>query len=249
MLFALDRTLSMHVRPDGTAPPNTAAGRRASKWGLAVAAVETLTATYGDTIRFGLSLFPKNPGGGACVTLAQLAGGTTATNPTCQVGEVLEPPALASASAIAGAIDIDTTELCVSTPIGGGIEVATTELASIHVAGRDQYVVLLTDGQDTCDAAGALAKIQALAAAGVKTFVIGFGATGTGINAKQLDNFACAGRTAVGFPAPCTADASGNYKATSPGTGAALYLAAEDATALSASLGALAGQVCCGCIQ
>src|SRR5688500_2232681 len=53
VLFVLDRSVSMRNRPDGTKPPNTAAGRAETKWGRAVAAIETATAQTAG-IRFGL---------------------------------------------------------------------------------------------------------------------------------------------------------------------------------------------------
>jgi len=79
--------------------------------------------------------------------------------------------------------------------------------------------------------------------------VIGFDATaGTGVSKTTLNNLACAGRTAIGFPAPCTDDGAGNFTATNP-DGEVLYLLAESGAALSQALSSIAGDVCCGCVQ
>lgn len=249
MLIVLDRTMSMHFTPENTKPENSPTGRLASKWAIAVAAVEQLAATFDGTIRFGLELFPRDPGGGACVTLAQRIAGLTSTNPMCEEGEIAVTPALAAGASVAGAIDVETTGLCSSTPIGAGLSTARAALQAAAHPGREAYALLITDGKDSCDPALALAQTQALAASGVRTFVVGFGAAGAndGVEPAQLNDLACAGRTAAGFPAPCTASATGDYRATAP-NGPPLYLRADDAAALAAALSSTAGDVCCGCV-
>src|SRR5262249_3384599 len=84
----LDRTMSMHKAPDGTIPTDTPAGHMISKWYIAIQAVETLTASLDQTIRFGLELFPLDPGMNQCITLSQRILGISATNTQCQEGEV-----------------------------------------------------------------------------------------------------------------------------------------------------------------
>lgn len=248
LLIVLDRTMSMHRRPDGSRPPDTTAGHQSSKWYIAIDAIKQLTGKLDSTIRFGLELFPNDPGNNECVTLKQRINNITATNPKCQKGEVVVQPTLNAGTAIAGAIDPEKTRLCRSTPIGAGIQTATQALSAIQTAGRDQYAVLITDGQDTCDNALVLSATQALAKKGVKMYAIGFDASsGTGVDAAQLNDLACAGHTAPNFPAPCTADAQGNYTAKNP-SGPDLFLAAGDGAALSKALSTLAGNVCCGCI-
>lgn len=249
VLVVLDRTMSMHRRPDSTQPPNTPAGHMESKWYIAVTAIEAFTAELDTTMRFGLELFPRDPGGDVCVTLSERIDGTTATNPACEEGEILVPPDLATGDAIAAAIDPETTLLCRSTPIGAGLVTAAGELARLAVPDRAQFVALITDGQDTCDDALPLAQAQALARAGVHTYAIGFDASagGDGIDAPTLNDLACAGRTAPDFPTPCTDDGAGNFTATDP-TGPTLFLEAGDAAALTAALEEIAGDVCCGCL-
>src|SRR5450432_1067575 len=88
MLVVLDHTLSMAKDPDGVTPPNTPAGHMKSKWYIAVTAINSLVTQLDTTVRFGLELFPLNPGGGKCVTLSQQLAGMGATNTHCQAGEI-----------------------------------------------------------------------------------------------------------------------------------------------------------------
>lgn len=249
MLLVLDRTMSMHRRPDGTQPPDTVAGRQESKWYIAITAIEALTADLEGTIRFGLELFPRDPGQDKCVTLSERINGVTATNVTCEAGEIVVSPTTGTVPAIAAAIDPDTTRLCNSTPIGEGLGTAVTELAALADPVREQLAILITDGQGTCGDALSLSNAQALAAAGTRLYVIGFdGSGGNGVDNAHLNDLACAGHTAPLFPAPCTDDGSGNYAATSPG-GAPLYFLADDAAALTSALQDVAGEVCCNCVR
>jgi hypothetical protein len=207
-----------------------------------------VTAALEGSIRFGIALFPVDPGGNVCVTLEQRTGGITATNASCQEGEVLVSPDISTAAAINAAIDVETTRLCTSTPIGAGIATATTALAAIKSSVRKQFVVLLTDGEDTCDENLVLSNMHALADSGVNAYVIGFDSSGGGIDNGLLNDLACAGHTATDFPSPCSADGSGHYTATNR-TGPALYQLAEDAAQLTQTFEAFAGEVCCGCVD
>lgn len=242
MLVVLDRTQSMHRRPDGTTP----AAHAESRWYLAIQAVEAVTAEFQSTIRFGLELFPRDPGTG-CVTLAERIAGTSATNATCEEGEVLVPPAIATATSIDNVLDPETTKMCFSTPIGAGLGTARTALAGIQQPMREQYVMFVSDGADSCDDALAIANTQALAGDGVKTFVIAFDSSGEEIDRALLNDMACAGRTAPNFPQGCTMDGAGNYAATDR-DGATLFLDAADAAGLSQAFTDIAGKVCCGCV-
>jgi hypothetical protein len=248
VLVVLDRTVSMAERPDGTKPPNTPAGHAESKWYSAVQAVEQLSSQFETSIRFGLELFPREPSSDVCISLAERLSGMTASNPDCEAGEVVVPPDGSTASAIASAIDPETTLLCKSTPIGAGLASAAAKLSAIRTPDREQYVLFVSDGSDTCSKAMALANTDALAADGVQTFVVAFdnGAPG-GVDAGLLDNMACAGHTAPGFPAGCVDDGNGNYRAANP-SGAALFLTADDGAALGTTFEQIAGAVCCGCI-
>jgi hypothetical protein len=246
LLIVLDRTMSMHKRPDGTTPPDTMAGHMESKWYIAINAVEKLSTSLEQKIRFGLELFPKDPGGGVCVTLSKRIQGITATNPNCQKGEVLVPPSIGTAALIATALDPEKTRLCGSTPIGQGLITAETDLGALMTPIRDQFVLLISDGGDTCDPALPLQKIHDLAKAGTKTYVIAFDGT-KGINEALLNDLSCAGQTSPGFPANCKMDAIGNYVWDSA-SGMNVFSIAENDQALNMIFDKIGADVCCDCV-
>lgn len=257
MLVVLDHTDSMSDTPQGTQPGNTDAGHAKTKWVLATAAVKAVVAPPLDQkVAYGLELFPLDPavvtdagGTGKCRTLTELLGGTASNNTQCQAGEVAIAPALGTGNAIGALLDPETLRLCVSTPIALALGTAQAELASIAKANVAQYVLLVTDGAETCKG-DVLAATQALAKAGVKTFVVGFGAADAsagGVDKKLLDQVACAGMTATNFPAPCTQTPTG-YTATST-SGPPLFYLAEDGASLQTALQSITSKICCGCAQ
>jgi hypothetical protein len=259
MLIVLDHTLSMAAEPSGTRPANTPAGHMLSKWYLATKAIAGVTAPPEDqTVRFGLEVFPLNPhdepdagGTGACVTLEQELGGTSANNTHCQPGELVFSPDLGTGTEIATTLDPETFELCISTPIDAAMGTAARVLQAIAAPPRKQFVILVTDGGETC-MGDATVTVQALAAAGVSSYIVGFGSAdggAGGVNVKLLNDLACAGGTATGFPAPCAQVEGGTaYVATDP-NGPPLFFLAEDGDALATSLQTIAGSVCCGCVK
>ncbi len=253
MIIALDRTLTMHFQPNGSEPTDAPA-YASSKWSQAITAIEGLVAPPIDaTIRFGLELWPKESPG--CITLAERVENTVqATNPFCEDGEVLLSPVLGAQVAVDAALDPTTTKICVSTPTGSGLLTAAARLAEIQEQGRDQFILLVTDGADwaaSCPIPDPLETVQTLAAASVKTFVLGFSASGelmpNGIGAPFLNNMACAGLTAPDFDESCMLSGTG-YVAVDP-EGATLYLQASDGVALGAALQAVAAEVCCDCVE
>jgi hypothetical protein len=257
MLIVLDHTDSMSDEPSGKRPPNTDAGQSTTKWVLANNAINAVVAPPMDQkLGFGLELFPLDPetvdagpGMGTCLTLSQLLDGMTSTNKGCQPAEVLVPPAVGKGSAITSILDPLTLRLCVTTPIALALDTARTELQSVARSGVAQYVLLVTDGAETCKG-DVVGKAQELAAAGIKTFVVGFGELdggSAGVNVSLLDDVACAGMTAPGFPAPCTKGANG-YTATST-SGPLLFYSAGDGASLQAALQGITSSVCCGCVQ
>jgi hypothetical protein len=257
VLVVLDHTDSMSRTPSGEKPADDDAGFAETKWVLAVEAVRAMTAPPGDQgARFGLERFPEDPetldagtDGGACVTLPELLGGKSAKNETCQPGELLVSPGLGNGAAIAAQIQPLTTRLCNSTPIGLAIATATSVLQASATAGRSQYVVLVTDGAETCKG-DPVAEVQALAAAGIETYVVGFGtedAGSGGVNVKLLNDMACAGKTAKDFSTSCETTDAG-YAPMTP-NGAPLFFAAQDGPSLQAALQTIAGAVCCACAQ
>ncbi|GAC1545653.1 MAG: hypothetical protein NVS3B10_09720 [Polyangiales bacterium] len=249
VLVILDHTLSMAKTPTGAVVANTPAGHAKSKWSIAVGAVKALSAPPIDkTIRFGLELLPHGAPG--CVTLDQILTGTSATNAACQPGEVVVPPDLEHGAAIAAAIDVERTPLCITTPIALALDTATTELEAHVVTGRRQAIVLVTDGGETCKGP-VVASAQALFAKGISTYVVGFGAAGlvgdSGVNVPLLNDAACAGGTAQGAATACTKSATGSV-ATNP-TGPPIFFLAQDAASLSSALATIAGTLCCHCVK
>jgi hypothetical protein len=249
LLVLLDRTESMWKEPDGSIPEDTPEGRAASKWAVAIGAVERFTADYSDRFDFGLALFPRDPGGGTCVTLSQRIGAIRATNPLCQGGEILVSPGPSASAAIEASLDWETTLLCRSTPIGAALATAQTELARLPAEGREQYVVFVGDGLETCNSALAISTAQTMAADGVRTFVISFDGSGAS-SPLTLDNLACAGQTARGFPDGCTDAGDGRWVASSPGQGEPLFYQAQTRDQLGQVLGDIADKVSAtGCVD
>src|SRR5262249_20086485 len=117
VLFALDRTLTMHRTPEGLVPDDTPAGHATSKWSLAIRAIQHVVAPPRDQgLRFGLELWPKQSSG--CITLGQRIQGMTGANPKCEGPEVLVAPDVGTGPAITGTLDPDATPICASTPTG-----------------------------------------------------------------------------------------------------------------------------------
>ena len=188
LLVALDTSGSMS-EPGGD-------GR--TKWESAVDAVGRMATSYDSSIRWGLELFPGNE--------------------QCSAGYIAVPIAATGAdvrSALARAGPGG------GTPIAESLAVARQHLAATN-DGRPHYVLLVTDGQPNCngnldwqscdctcsgdprctcqeyaynclDDRRTQDELAALAADGVPTFVVGFGA---GVNPAVLNALAGAGGTA-----------------------------------------------------
>ena len=249
-LILLDRTQSMHRTPAGQTPVD-APGYASSKWAQAIAGIEAMTAPpIDENLRFGLELWPRDPGGGVCVTLAErIEQNKIATNPMCEVGEVVIDPAVGNGPTIAATIDPATTLLCNTTPTGSALLTAGEYFIAHKEADREQYAILVTDGADwdfSCPDPSPLGAVQDLAEQGVKTFIVGFSGEEAKLGATHyLNDLACAGRTAKGFPGPCLATADG-FVALAGGD-IPVYLQADNAQQLGAALTSVAGEVCCGC--
>lgn len=176
LIFAVDRSCSMKKQIDATT----------TKWEAAVAAMQHVLGAYPTQIRWGATFFPD----------------TTATDAdACTQGAIPFPIADGNAQAISDALEAaldETNDLfpkdpC-KTPIDTGMAQAAGDPA-LADAGRQSYVMLVTDGaQAGCSAGGSddgtLQTIGALEAAGTKTFVIGFGSA---VDEDALNKFADAG--------------------------------------------------------
>jgi len=190
VLIVLDRSGSM----------DDSAGGGQSKWEVAVAAVDQLVTTYGDTIRFGLALY-SGDGGSSCT------------------------PGVVSVDTGSGtASDITSAMAAVSpdgkTPIAATLNSLAT-YSSLEDASRDNFVLLLTDGKESCggDTTSAVTALRNKTIS-IRTFVVGFG---DGVDADSLNAMAVAGGTASG--------------------GADDYYQADDATSLAGAFDAIATDV------
>jgi len=254
LMIVLDRSGSLARRPDGTLPPNTAEGKSQTRWQIAITAIEGTAAALENEIQFGLALFPFDPdgaGGRDCSNLGTWLAQylpPESNDLSCQRGEVKVSPAAMNAAAIDQAIDRDTTGLCSFTPIGAGLAAAQDELATMADPETEQYAVLITDGADTCDGdAGyttdSLATADAMAAAGIDLYVVGFDGSGADLEPAHLNDLACAGHTAPDFAANCHEVAGGFRAVAAPSPGRLYYLATELGS-LQAALTAISADVC-----
>ncbi len=170
-----------------------------TKWSVAAASLRQVTMQYQAQIRFGLSMFsaPANCDPGRNYV-------SVGDNTAGQISMAL--PASANGN---------------GTPIGGALRIAQME-PSIKDMTRANFVMLVTDGKENCQGKP-VDEVRALTAAGIKTFVVGFGSD---VDATMLANMAVAGGTA---------------RNTTP-----RYYQADDPTTLNAAFGAIA-QGAIGC--
>ncbi len=173
LLIVLDRSGSMSS-PIPTFPPNFT-----PKWNIMRDALNALAADLEDNIRFGLAEFP--------------------TNDDC---------AVSNPGAVRVPIDINQAPEIMSyftsrspngnTPAHLGLQAARSHYQGITANPAGRYVLFATDGEPNCstDAATAatqtVAAVTALANAGIKTYVIGFG--GGFVDDSVLNNSAIAGQ-------------------------------------------------------
>jgi hypothetical protein len=184
-----------------------------NRWAPSVSALKKLTSELTDTVAFGLMLFPAPGTGGAGGLggfLGGLAGGGggTAGGPGCSPGMVNVEVATGNAAEIASVLDMSAPDVG-ATPTAASLDAAKGALdKGICADCRDapKYVLLVTDGQPTCGANGAAttapedidntnAAIDELAAAGIKTYVIGYDTASDPDAAAAMDSFAMHGGT------------------------------------------------------
>jgi hypothetical protein len=244
VLVVLDRSQSMHRTPAGDTPTNDMAGYQSSRWWIAIEALEAFSVTFEAGIALGLELFPDSSPVG-CVTLPERVAGTGATDKGCNTSELIFAPALGTAVDFDMALDPLTTLMCNQTPISTAIENAGPVLAGLAGPDHEQFVILLTDGGESCGG-DFTARVQELVAStGALVYVVAFGDTALTDENDGLNRMACAGQTALGFPAPCVDDGMGNYDAADP-AGPPLYIPAEDGQALVDAFDEIATALCCG---
>lgn len=259
VLVLLDRTMTMHFRPDGSETPaaeNTPTGRQKTKFGIAIAALRGLFAAYDTQVRFGLELWPRERDG--CISVEtrinQAYGAPAGTrNPDCEKGEIKSAPGLGNGAGTAALLDVESTPLCFTTPLGPALDAASAYLSTIKATKRAQYMVVVTDGTDydlTCPSpmyTDPLSKLASLADGGIKTFVIGFGAdpSASGVDPVKMNKLACAAQTAKDFATSCVKNASGVYEPADMSGTKHLYYEATDKVSLDGALGGIAASLGC----
>ncbi len=178
-LIVLDRSCSMTDKLTGT---------QQTKWDAAVAALHNVLGAHATDIRWGITLFPDT------------------VNPTCGQGAIPFPVADNQATAIDTLLQnalAKTDPLFPDGPCVTNIDTAIQQAATdpgLTDTTRSNFVMLVSDGaQFGCSSGGGDAgteqTIEDLNAAGVTTFVVGFG---SGTDASALNDFAVAG----GAPLP-----------------------------------------------
>jgi len=166
------------------------------RWAPAVTAIKSLTQMFTGKVSFGLTTFP---GQGA----STVAGGQNG----CTPGTLRVPVGPTSAPMIASALDM--TQPDGFTPTSGTLEAVLqqimTKKTSPDAEVPPQFVLLVTDGAPNCIGGNSgmdqqahqatVRAIDALAMAGVKTFVIGYDASVDANLARQLTEYAQRGGT------------------------------------------------------
>ncbi len=202
LLLVLDRSCSMN---SGDFPAG-------SKWNVAVAAIDSMTTTYADGLRFGMLLFPDK------------------TSDSCTQEDPGVPVSESGGGAIRELLNASLDEehpMHPGSPCKTNIDTAI-EQASLHPDLQDNdrpnHVVLITDGrQSGCTMAGGdngtREMIAELKAHDITTFVVGFGG---GVDEVALNDFAELGGAAL----------PGDTK----------YFKAEDDVSLSLALESIAQQ-------
>jgi len=224
VLIAIDRTLSMRTKVNGV-----------TKWDMARQAITAIVDKFTYTIHFGLEFFPKTVEG--CYTIAEIEAGSTVNNVSCLEGEIAIPPAYDTDELINSTME--SAKLCRSTPIKSAL-LSARDFFVAHPPDpvlRKQFVILLTDGKETCEKATLPCGAQELLAAGARTYVVGFGGA---VNQDYLNHLVCAGGTAPD-PNACLSGPSGcteAYLGIDP-----LYFTAEDGEQLLNKLDEIAAKI------
>ena len=187
----------------------------ATKWELAAGALDEVAGAYDARIEMGLDVFPA-------------AG-------QCSAGEVVVEPAFGNRASFAAALAEPPPDAGNWTPMSQTLE-AVVDHPSLNDPNAAPYVVLITDGWQWCDPYDPATRfapvesVAALAAAGITTYVVGFG---DGVDVETLNMMAImAGTERIGCDV------------TAPGTGAAAcYYQADNAAELVGALMDVAARI------
>lgn len=158
------------VDKSGSMDDSISGGR---KWDIQRNAIQSIINNFSSNIRFGLALFPWTDG--------------------CQTGQVLVQIGDNTGSQILSTLSNNGPGG--STPLASSLK-AMNNYSGIHDPSRRNFVLLMTDGMDTCSSDPTGEPVQAvkqLYNSGVGVFVVGFG---SGVDANTLNNMAING----GYP-------------------------------------------------
>lgn len=207
VLIVLDRSSSMNAAPNGQ---NVNAGNP-SKWTIAKDAVASVSSTYATQIRFGLKLYPGEDlacnDGGRCDDTGFVPG------------HVFVDPGQADATAQISMTLMDADTCSFGTPTQEALAILES-YTPLQDTTRANAILLITDGQSSCEDPVPEAAVLLGKSPSIRTFVVGFGGE---VDATELNGLAENGGTA---------------KATDP-----KYYQADDASGLGAALMMIAGSV------
>jgi hypothetical protein len=170
--IVLDRSCSM---------TNDLQGTQTTKWQAAVGALNDVLGSYATQVRWGLTLFPDTTGDKCTQDAIPFP-----------IADANGPPISALLTASLQSTDPNYPDNPCVTDIDSGIEMAATDPA-LTQTDRKSFLMLVTDGaQSGCDAgggaSGAEAAVTNLFAAGVATYVVGFGSEVDGNELTKLAN-------------------------------------------------------------
>lgn len=209
LLIVLDRSGSMDS-PPGLIPLPF----QPTKWDIMKDALNSIVSTYDTNIRFGLTAFPNGS--------SDICGITPGADVPVDFGQAASISSWLGSNSPKG-----------STPAHLALQNAANIFASLPSNPGGQYVLFATDGEPNCggnpvvaskgSGTETVAAVQALAAQGVTTFVLGFGSP-LGLDTGVLNDSAQAG----GKPKP---------------SGPPYYYEAADAASLTTALMEIAGGI------
>lgn len=195
VLIVLDRSGSMDAEIDN----------QGTKWEIARSAIYQVLADYGDQVWFGLMAYPG--------TDQKCDDGMS-----CGPGAVFVDVGAGTTTAITNFLD-DADTCGFGTPTAETLEILM-DYPGLEDHERPNFILLITDGQSSCDDPVPMVQDLYGKSPEIKTFVVGFG---DGVEADELNDMAEAGGTAL--------------------EGDTMYYQADNAQALVDAFGEIAGSV------
>lgn len=168
ILIVQDRSGSMEEEIDGM-----------TKWEIAQAAIEQVVTAYSEEVYFGLMLYP-----GLDESCDEGVG--------CGPGNIFVDIGPDTADEIIAVLG-DSNTCSLGTPTGETLA-PLRDYPGLEDVQRPNFVLLITDGQSTCDDPVPEVEKLLLEEPMIKTFVVGFG---EGVDPGELDDMAQAGGTAL----------------------------------------------------